>query len=575
MDNLLYLCGADNKTLNIRKRYLCLRRSLLIIMLLITLIPLSITAGLSYYQYRELTQKESSNNIRWHAESARRSLEVFLDGLKDSMAVIANTYSVKELAQQKKMDEIFADMKSKHQGLVDLSLIGPNGIQVAYAGPYGLAGKDYSKSPWYHRTLVNKVYISEVFMGYRNIPHFVVAVSKRAPDGPDYWVIRASIDTDTLDQYLTSIGTELVDDIFLVNQEGILQSTSRFYGKVSEQFPLLQAPGTKSVSVSEARRKNHTALQAIVGSVQGTPWILVVEQKDYRERSSWLSFKNQLLAIFIITAMFASLIIIKIAKSMASKVRDADETRETLLKETEHTNKLASIGRLAAGVAHEINNPLAIINEKAGLMKDLLGLSKDFKYSEKFLQQLTSLEGAVKRAQVITHRLLGFARRMDVPFGPVQVNDVLQEVIGFLNKEALYRDIRFDLALQDDLPQIQSDQGQLQQIFLNIINNAIDAIGKNGLIQISTQEINHMTIQIDIGDSGPGMPEDILKNIFEPFFTTKKESANPGTGLGLAITYGLVKKMGGRITVSSTVGIGTAFHLTFPITHTHTQEEQS
>ncbi len=572
IEEFLYLCGGANKHLSIRKRYLCLRRSLLFIMLLITVVPLSVTAGLSFYQYQQLTRKETFNNIRWHAESARRSIEVFLDRLKDSMTVIANTYSVQELSQQKTLDQIFSSLKAKHQGLVDLSVIGPDGIQVAYAGPYNLAGKDYSNSAWYDKTLSRKVFISEVFMGFRNVPHFVIAVSKREPEGQDYWVLRASIDTDTLDQFLSSVGTEMADDIFIINHEGQLQSTSRYYGKVSDHFPLSQSPGMRAISVMEAVNKNRPVLHA-VGYIQGTPWILVVEQKEYTERKAWSSFKSQLLVIFIITVFFAGLLIVRIAKSMASRVREADEAREALLKETEHTNKLASIGRLAAGVAHEINNPLALINEKAGLMKDLLELSYGFEHRDKFLLLLTSLEDAVKRARVITHRLLGFARRMDVKFESVQLNEVLKEVIGFLAKEAVYRDIKFDLSLQDDLPQIQSDQGQLQQIFLNIVNNAIDAIGKNGAIQIATHQSDAENIQVDIGDSGPGIPEDTLKNIFEPFFTTKKDSTKPGTGLGLSITYGLVKKMGGEISVSSTVGVGTAFTIVFPIASKYREEE--
>lgn len=563
-DTLANLCGGNGGgELHIGKRYRCLRRSLLVVMLLVTMAPLSLVAGLSFYQYQELTQHEAVNNIRWHAESSRRSLEVFLDRLKDSLVVIANSHTLPELAAPDKLDRFFADLKNKHQGLVDLSVIGPNGVQVAYSGPYSLRGKNYLEIPWYNKALTRKVFVSEVFFGFRNVPHFVVAVTKKEADG--YWVLRASIDTDTLDQFLFSISTELAEDIFLIDQEGQLQTSSRHYGRVHDTFPLAASQrGKKDVSVIEKRYGGKELLQA-VSTVQGTPWMLVLEQKNVADRSAWLSFRTQLLIIYFATAVVAVLLVVRISQAIASRVREADETREKMLTETEHTNKLASLGRLAAGVAHEINNPLAIINEKAGLMKDLLGLGGEFGHREKFLQQLAGLEDAVKRARVITHRLLGFARRMDSTMEKVQVNEVLGEVMGFLDKEAMYRDIHLHLDLQPDLPMVESDQGQMQQIFLNIINNAIDAIGKNGNITITSRQVSPRAVLVEIADDGPGIPEELIQNIFEPFFTTKKDSEKPGTGLGLAITYGLVKKLGGEISVASTAGEGTTFSVSFPL----------
>ena len=207
---------------------------------------------------------------------------------------------------------------------------------------------------------------------------------------------------------------------------------------------------------------------------------------------------------------------------------------------------------------------LAIINEKAGLLKDILKLSQEFPHHDKFVAQLTALEKAVERARAITHRLLGFARRMDVSLKSVQLNEVIREVLGFLEKEALYRNIKLDLHLLRDLPPIKSDPGQLQQVLLNIINNAIDAIDKDGNIRITSQQLTADRVQVDIKDDGPGMPQQILPNIFEPFFSTKLGEGH-GTGLGLSITYGLVKKLGGEIYVESDEGLGTTFSLVFPI----------
>ena len=144
----------------------------------------------------------------------------------------------------------------------------------------------------------------------------------------------------------------------------------------------------------------------------------------------------------------------------------------------------------------------------------------------------------------------------------MQVNDVIKEVMQFLENSLLHSRIRLELQLQEDLPLISSDHLQLQQIFLNIINNAIDAIGKDGLVTI----MSHLVageVRVVIQDNGSGIDNEILPHIFEPFFTTKE--TGKGTGLGLSITYGLVKKLGGDITVRSHVGQGTAFTITLPI----------
>src|SRR4030043_138777 len=240
---------------------------------------------------------------------------------------------------------------------------------------------------------------------------------------------------------------------------------------------------------------------------------------------------------------------------------------ENALRESEQlllqAHKMEAIGRLAAGVAHEINNPLAVINENAGLMKDLLELSENIEQNkEKFLGTLDVIFENVNRGRTITHRLLGFARRTDISYAVINVNDAVRAVIGFLEKEILYRNIHLKLNLREDLPSVVSDKGQLQQVLLNIINNAIDAVEKGGLIEVFTDIKDESAVRVAVRDNGDGIPEDIIKHIFEPFFTTKEKGK--GTGLGLSISYGIMRKMGGIILVESKNDNGTTFIVEIP-----------
>jgi PAS domain S-box-containing protein len=250
--------------------------------------------------------------------------------------------------------------------------------------------------------------------------------------------------------------------------------------------------------------------------------------------------------------------------------RDVTKRKQTekALRDSEQlllqAHKMEAIGRLAAGVAHEINNPLAVINEKAGLIKDILEFSGDVQENkEKFITLLNSIFENVNRSRTITHRLLGFSRRLEVTYELLNLNAVVKEVMEFLEKEILFRNIRLEMKLKDDLPKIVSDKGQLQQVLLNIINNAVDAVDKGGVIEISTALKDDNTVLVSIKDSGHGIPKEILGHIFEPFFTTKEKGK--GTGLGLSISYGIVQKLGGTILVQSEVNKGTTFTIELPL----------
>ncbi|MBI5025898.1 MAG: HAMP domain-containing protein [Nitrospirae bacterium] len=246
-------------------------------------------------------------------------------------------------------------------------------------------------------------------------------------------------------------------------------------------------------------------------------------------------------------------------KSLELAIKRLHEKQEQLVE----AEKLASLGRIAAGVAHEINNPLAIVNEKAGLMQDILQMSGDFQNKEKFSNLIDGIIGSVNRCRAITHRLLGFARKMDVTIGPMDLNESIKDVKGFLEKEILLKSIRIEMNLMDGLPKINSDKGQIEQVFLNIMKNAIDAVEEGGLIVVSTGIKDENTVQVSIRDNGPGMPKDKLKHIFEPFFTTK--GREKGTGLGLFVSYGIMKKLGGGILVESEVDKGTTFIIEIPV----------
>jgi two-component system NtrC family sensor kinase len=217
---------------------------------------------------------------------------------------------------------------------------------------------------------------------------------------------------------------------------------------------------------------------------------------------------------------------------------------------------------MAASVAHEINNPLAIINEDAGLLKDMATFSDDFPHKEKTLKLVASIHNSVERCSNVTHRLLGFAKRMEVRKEPIELETLLEEVVGFQRTEIVHRNINIEYHFPDMAPPIESDRGKLQQVFLNIISNALAAVDDGGHIEIRLTQMDNFNLAVVISDNGKGISEENQRHIFEPFYSTKGEF---GTGLGLSITRDIVTKLGGTIDVQSKLGRGTSFIVTLPI----------
>jgi len=533
---------------------------MILIMLLVTIVPLFLMALINYHEYQRALKQEIIVPLGVLVNKTKHSFELFLTERLSAVSFIASAYSFQELADQKTLNRIFRVMKQEFGGFVDLGLIDSSGLQVSYVGPYELEGKRYKDHDWFHEVVVRGAHISDVFMGYRKFPHFVMAVRHEAPTG-ESWILRATIDTEMFNNLIVSMGLDPASDAFIINRAGVFQTSSRFYGQVLDKFPLPLPPISYDPNVLEMTDHQGREILLAYTYFISPSFILVAVKPRGEVLRSWYTLKTELFLIFVASVVVIFLVVFKLTDMFVKRIEESDYRRELAYHDMEYTNKLATIGRLAAGIAHEINNPMAIINEKAGLMGDLIGSMSQFPNKEKFLLLTESIRQSVDRCSTITHRLLGFARRMDVEIEVIDLNEVILEVIGFLENEALHHNVDVRLQLADDLPQISSDHGQLQQIFLNILNNAFSAVEDGGMVIITTWEHDADTVGVSIEDNGVGMSEETRSHIFEPFFSTRE---GYGTGLGLSITYGIIKKLGGNIEVRSKEEEGTTFTVFLP-----------
>jgi signal transduction histidine kinase len=223
-----------------------------------------------------------------------------------------------------------------------------------------------------------------------------------------------------------------------------------------------------------------------------------------------------------------------------------------------HAEKMSSIGLLAAGVAHEVNTPLAVISSYAQMLqKQVASDEKQSKLLEKITQQTF-------RASEIVNNLLNFSRTKGSEFSEVDVNKIIQETLTLLEHQFKVGRVRVEQDLKTDLPRIYGNTGKLQQVFLNLFLNARDAMPDGGTLKVTTS--NGAGVFVQVADTGSGIAQEHIQRIYDPFFTTKTGAREQrrGTGLGLSVTYGIIQEHAGKIKVDSRVGYGTTFVLEFP-----------
>jgi two-component system NtrC family sensor kinase len=227
------------------------------------------------------------------------------------------------------------------------------------------------------------------------------------------------------------------------------------------------------------------------------------------------------------------------------------------------SEKMASLGKLAAGIAHEINNPLGGILIYASLMME------DLPQEDPKRQDLARIVQETSRCKDIVKSLLEFARQTEPKMEPTDINRAITDGLFFLENQALFHNIRIIKQLDPFLPFARGNAGQLKQVFMNVIVNAAEAIHGSGTLTITTSLApDRKSVFMEFTDTGEGIPEENLTRIFDPFFTTK--DVGKGTGLGLATSYGIIESLGGRIGVKSKVGEGTTFTIELPV-HPGTQ----
>ncbi|MGD2185429.1 MAG: sensor histidine kinase [Desulfobacterales bacterium] len=528
----------------------------------VALVPLIIWALAGYRLNLDTTESELVLRTSQLGSNSWGSVSLFISERRSVLDFIAHDHSFETLNDKARLAAILDNLNQRFGGFTDLGVIDSSGVQQTYVGPHHLEGLDYTSEPWFRRVLKYGVYISELVVGFREEPHLDLAVKRDLPDG-SFFVLRAALEAQKFNELIAQFEVGEKSDVFVINREGVLQTPSRYYGSVLKKIQIRIPNYSPKAQVFESKNDKNQRMVIGYAYIPDTPFILMIVKQKGELLQPWYKTGWAFTGILATSILVILLVTLAVASRLVDQIHEADQERVDTLHQAEYTHKMVSLGRLASGVAHEINNPLAIINQKAGHIRDIFTLTEAYQKDPKLIGLVDSVLDTVHRCAEVTKGLLNFARHLNLSIQTIDLLEIINEVQSVLTKEAESRCITVGVDVADNIPPFESDRGKLEQVFFNLFNNAITVMNDGGHLEISAKRENTDFVAITFANNGPGIPEADLKYVFEPFFFSK--TGEGGTGISLAVTYALVREIGGQISVQSELGKGTRFNIRLPL----------
>ena len=509
---------------------------------------LVIGGGVSSFTFGKM-EESALDNLRMQVRSHQKAIDQFLAERMSQLKMMAAMQSRNELCRPGRLQYILTSLQRQMPGFVDLGVIDPGGIQRAYVGPYDLTGRRYEDQGWFKRMKGRDSYISDVFLGHRQSPHFIMAVKAGSKGEP--FILRATIDSEYFNTLVAGGAGELKADTFVVNAQGVFQTKPREGGELLAASGIKPDPRLKGIQL--AGQGNVLRLMLWQKNIS---WLNVVQVSKDEVFAPVRRARSAVLIIFIAGAFFIIAAILLTTGNLVGRLEVKGQHLRILDKQLRRTSYLASSMELAMGFFDEIRDILSNIQVSVQWL-----VSHNSADGEPELKEpLYQIAGEATRGHALFEKFVAFVRPTESVVTEVNTGELLDELLVFLKRELECHNIRVIRDYQDPLPTLRSDRGKLRQVMQNLLLNAVGALGQGGEIRLTIRRDKDQIV-VEVRDNGPGIPPEQQGMVFEPLFTTKAQ----GTGLGLPICRSILNQLGGGISLESEPGKGAAFTVKLPL----------
>jgi len=517
-------------------------------------LPLLLLGGAIYVATTDALKANAVDTLRLQVQGHRTVIDQFLSERASDLRLIAANVGFAELANAGGLGRAFRSLQQELACFTDLGVIDSDGNHRAYVGPFDLLTRNYRDHFWFQPTVENGIFISDVYLGYRQVPHFIIAVKQQDADG--FWILRATVDADFFERFVAGSAGDFKAEAFLINREGVYQTRPRAAGAPMEQSPFGQIAAFDGIRIEERGDRIFA-----MAWHQNVPWVSIVETRRAHifadlDRARWICLSTFILGALLIipTVMLTTNKLVRMLESKRRSMRFLDQ-------QLQHASQLASSARLAHGSLEDITDSLANIYSAAQWLREIWKQRAQAEPDPEEIQgTLDQIEAEVHRSEGAVKRGLDLARPTA---GPVcidlNIHDLIGELLDLMRRELHFKRIRVQRDSPDPAATVCSDPDGLRQVLQNLISNAIAATPDGGAIAIGSRLEGDRLI-LTVTDSGPGIPIGDLEKIFEPLYTTQPA----GLGLGLTISRTIVERLGGTLFARNEPGRGAAFTVDLP-----------
>ncbi len=547
-----------------RTYYKLLAAKIACAIVIVAVVPLVVMAAFSRYFFIGSYKQKVIEHLTALVHRQQQEIEGFITERLDALRLLGLTTGLEQLSDETTLrDRLTALQQIYGQSLVGVTLYDSKGARISSVGSSQMKLYDQSGPDMIVKVLESGSYVGEMHDGTGRLQHFVLGVSVKT--STEKGVLLAAVATDALKVLLEDPRLAQAGMAVLLDRRGTIVAS----GLSSGPQPKFKCTNMKVPDISKAHdvivaETGDEAALCIRMNLKNSDWVLEFTANTAEAYAAFSQPRLFALSTLLLGIAGIVAVALLISNRFSKYVARVDQEKQLINEQVVQAGKLAALGEMASGMAHEINNPVGIMVQEAQWIEALLKGGEESLATnvDEIRTSLSEIQTHGTRCRDIIVKLMNFTRR-DAVVNALQLNELIREIMGLFQQRAQLMNIELRSNLEPELPMVRIVSHEVQQVLVHLINNSLDAMEKcSGAIEVRTST-RARDVVVEVEDTGPGIPEENLSRVFEPFFSTKPEGK--GTGLGLSICYTMMKKLKGDITVTSEQGKGTTFHLFFPL----------